>query len=58
MYNRTREKAEELSGAAVADSPKEVAENSESLSPCSLTRRRSRRCFSGRWGTRRVGEAT
>src|SRR5215212_151549 len=29
VYNRTREKAEELDGATVADSPKEVAENSD-----------------------------
>ncbi len=29
VYNRTREKAEELEGAQVAESPKEVAENSD-----------------------------
>jgi len=29
VYNRTREKAEELGGAMVADSPKEVAESSD-----------------------------
>src|SRR5215203_1841101 len=29
VYNRTREKAEELEGATVAESPKEVAENSD-----------------------------
>jgi 2-hydroxy-3-oxopropionate reductase len=29
VYNRTREKAEELDGATVAESPKEVAENSD-----------------------------
>ena len=29
VYNRTREKAEELDGATVADSPKEVAEQSD-----------------------------
>src|SRR5215217_813680 len=29
VYNRTREKAEELDGATVAESPKEVAEQSD-----------------------------
>ena len=29
VYNRTREKAEDLDGATVAESPKEVAENSD-----------------------------